>query len=220
VSTSGGSTLNAVLYLVMLTCSIRVGSLLLGKDLGQLLRRPPAMAAVLWLIVAIPSLSQIAFPGLLRALQRDPDMIRRDGEWWRIITSAVVQDGGIAGTAFNLAVLAVIGVLAIRAWGARRAMTICLLVLLAFNLAATFVWPSAGAGNSAATFGLATSMIGLALIVRRQPAILLLAGLTTADGIALLALADAHGEVVVGGLLVGLFFGRLWAPNAIVVKPA
>ncbi|MDQ1682213.1 MAG: hypothetical protein QOH99_754 [Frankiaceae bacterium] len=70
-----------------------------------------------------------------------------------------------------------------------------------------FAFPETGAGNSAATFGLATSITGLALAIRPQPVPLLLAGVTAIDGLWLLALSDAHGEIVLAGLLAGLGLG-------------
>ena len=159
------------------------------------------MAAIaLWLIVAIPSLLQTPFPGLLRALERDPDQIRQHGQWWRLVTSAVVQDGGIAGTVWNLVILAVVGVVAIRAWGALRGLIIFAVGVVGFNLATTFAWPSVGAGNSAATFTLAASVTGLALVQVRDRVALLLAALTAGCGIFLLALLDAHGSAMLGGL--------------------
>jgi membrane associated rhomboid family serine protease len=215
MSTSGGGELNALLYLVMLACSVRAGRELLRDDAGHPLRMPTLGAAVLWLTVAVPSLLQIPFGGLLQDLQRDPELIRHDGQLWRLVTSGVVQDGGIAGTVFNLAVLAVIGVLANRVWGTPRAASIFLVALVAFNLAATFASPEVGAGNSGATFALGTSMIGLALAVRRERVVMLLAGLTMLGGIALLALRDAHGEVVVAGLLIGLGLGIVSPPREI-----
>jgi membrane associated rhomboid family serine protease len=213
MSTSGGGTVNALLYLVMLACSVRAARVLLDQDLGQSLRRSLPMAAAGWLIVAIPSLLQNVIPGLLHRLRREPHLIRHDGQWWRLVTSGVVQDGGLAGTVFNLAILAVIAAIAVRIWGARRAASIFLGALVAFNLAATFVFPATGAGNSAATFGLATSITGLALASRATPILMLLAGITAVDGVWLLTLSDAHGEIVLAGLLTGLGLGLAWAPN-------
>jgi membrane associated rhomboid family serine protease len=214
LSTSGGGSLNAALYLVMLACSVRAGRELIRADVGHPLRRPALGAAGLWLAVAVPSLAQVLFGELLRRLQRDPELIRH-GQWWRLVTSGVVQDGGIPGTVFNLAVLAVIAVLAVRVWGTVRAASLFLVGLVAFNLAATFASPAVGAGNSAATFALATSMIGLALVVHRQRVAILLAGLTLIDAIALLALGDAHGEVVAGGLVIGLGLGLASPPGGV-----
>lgn len=203
MSTSGTGTANAVLYAIMLVCAIQAGSLVLRKHLGQLLRHPPVPAVALWLAVAIPSVLQVPFPGLLHWLARDPELISGHGQWWRLFTSVLVQDGGIAGTIFNLVALAVIAVLAVQAWGGTRALLIFAVAAVAFNLAATFAWPSAGAGNSGATFALATSVTVLAVMVRPGREAALLAALTAGCGIALLALQDAHGEAVLGGLVIG-----------------
>jgi membrane associated rhomboid family serine protease len=207
MSTSGGGSLNALLYLIMLACSIRAARVLLDEDVGRSLRRSLPAVAAGWALVAIPSLLQNVVPALLDDLRRDPRLIGDHGQWWRLVTSGVVQDGGLAGTIFNLAILALIAPIAVRAWGAARAAAIFLCVLVAFNLSATFAWPETGAGNSAATFGLATSITGLALVGRPRPVVMVLAAATALDGICLLALADAHGEAVLAGLLIGLGLG-------------
>ena len=170
MSSSGGGTLNAVLYVVVLACTVRAGAVLLGGDMALLVRRPPVAAIALWLIVAVPSLVQLPVPALLRALKRDPGQIRQHGQLWRLISSAVVQDGGIAGTAFNLVILAVVAVVAIgsgRGPGAGH-----LAVGAVVDLVTTFAWPSAGAGNSGATFTLAASVTGLALVRLRERIVL------------------------------------------------
>jgi membrane associated rhomboid family serine protease len=215
VSSSGGGTVNAVLYVIMLACAVRAAVALLGGDLARVLRRPPAAAVALWLVVAIPSLLQFAFPGLLRALERDPYQIRQHGQWWRLVTSAVVQDGGVAGTVFNLVILAVVGVVAIRAWGSVRGLIIFAIGVAGFDLATTFAWPSVGAGNSAATFTLAASVTGLAVVKVRDRAAVVLGAVTAGCGIFLLALADAHGSAVVGGLVIGVLVGAVSPPGTI-----
>jgi hypothetical protein len=73
MSSSGSGTLNAVLYVIMLACAVRAGAVLLGGDITRRRQLPPVAAVALWLIVAIPSLLQFAFPGLLHALERDAD---------------------------------------------------------------------------------------------------------------------------------------------------
>jgi Rhomboid family len=215
--TSGGGAIEAVLYALMLMCAVWAAlalALLAAGGPAHLTRRLPAAALGLWLAVAVPSLLQLAFPELLQWLERQPAMIRQ-GQVWRLVTSAVVQDGGIAGMVFNLAALAVIAVVAVRLWGAGRALAIFVAGLLAFNLLATYVSPSTGAGNSGATFTLATSVTGLAAVVLRRPLVAGLAALTAADGAMLLALRDAHGVVVVGGLLLGALVGALSPPTAL-----
>jgi hypothetical protein len=116
MSTAGGGSINALLYVVMLACSVRAGYELLADGVRQT-RMPSLGAVLLWLAVAVPSLLQIPFDAVLSQLQRDPERIRHHGQWWRIGTSGVVQDGGVAGTVFNLAVLAVVGAVAFRVWG-------------------------------------------------------------------------------------------------------
>jgi len=213
MSTSGGGTVNAVLYVIVLACSVRAAAALLGGDLARLLRRPPVAAVALWLVVAIPSLLQFAFPSLLRALERDPDQIRQHGQWWRLFTSAVVQDGGVAGTVWNLVILAVVAVVAIRAWGSARGLIIFAVGVVGFNLATTYAWPSVGAGNSAATFTLAASVTGLAVVKARDRVTVLLAAVTAACAIVLLVLLDAHGIAMLGGLVIGVLAGAISPPG-------
>jgi hypothetical protein len=214
MSSSGGGTVNAVLYVIVLACAVRSGAVLLGRDLARVLRRPPVAAVALWLIVAVPSLLQLAVPGLLRALERDPDQIRQHGQWWRLVTSVVVQDGGVAGTVFNLVILAIVAVVAIGAWGSARGLIIFAVGAVGFDLATTFAWPSVGAGNSAATFTLAASVTGLAAVKVREPAVVLLAAVTAGCGIFLLALGDAHGSAVAGGLVIGALTAAISPPGS------
>ncbi len=215
MSSSGGGTVNAVLYVIMLACAVRAGAALLGGDIARVLRRLPVAAVALWLIVALPSLLQFAFPGLLHALERDPDQIRQHGQWWRLFTSAVVQDGGIAGTLFNLTILTIVGVVAILAWGSVRGLIIFAVGVVGFNLATTFAWPSVGAGNSAATLTLAASVTGLAVVKMRERVVVVLGALTAGCGIFLLALRDAHGSAVIGGLVIGVLVGAISPPGII-----
>jgi membrane associated rhomboid family serine protease len=122
--------------------------------------KPIATSAV-FVVTAIPSVLQFFVTGLEPALMRDPAAIR-SGEWWRLATSLVVQDGGVFGTLFNLAFLAVLGYLAERSLGPGR-----WLVLYAagavFGQAAGMLFADPGAGNSIALCGLAA---GLAVACR------------------------------------------------------
>jgi Rhomboid family len=208
-----------VLYVIILGLAVRAGAVLLGGDIARVLRHPPVAAVALWLTVAIPSLLQFSFPGLLHALERDPDQIRQHGQWWRLVTSAVVQDGGIAGTVFNLVILAIAGVVAIRAWGSLRGLIIFAVGVVGFDLATTFAWPSVGAGNSAATFTLAASVTGLAVVKVRERVVVVLGAVTAACGTFLLLLRDAHGSAVVGGLVIGVLVGTI-SPPGIISTPA
>lgn len=201
MSTSGQGVVNAILYVPVLAVGIGAGLRLADRSFVEIARRPNLRALLLWLIVAVPSIAQIWFPGLLAALRRDPGLIRR-GQVWRLVTSAVVQDGGVYGTLFNLIVLAAVAMVAVRVWGGLLTFLVLLLGQLIFDLITTFAYPSVGAGNSAATVALATSMAGLALFRRARGAVIMIIVIIAA-ALVLLWLRDAHGFPILAGPFLG-----------------
>jgi membrane associated rhomboid family serine protease len=158
----------------------------------------------LLLLVGIPSLAQLAAPEVYTWLHRDSDLIMQHGQWWRPYTSFMVQDGGLAGTAFNLATLAIVGTVAERVWGRAMMLGIFFGCLLLFSIDTFLVAQPPGGGNSASTFRLATSMAGLALVARPALRSRLLACGIIAIAVALLVLGDPHGEPLITGMAVGL----------------
>lgn len=202
---TSGSGPSALLYVVLLAATASAARSVLG-DLGRRLRRPPRAAVGLWLAVAVPSVVGLAVPAVYRALFRAPALVG-DGQWWRLLTSAVVQDGGVAGAVFNLVALALVATFAVALRGAVRAVGLFVLGALAFDLAAVFLAPSPGAGNSGATFFLAASTVALVAARRRSGRALVAGTLVLALGVTLLLLRDAHGEAVVAGLVVGPLIG-------------
>ncbi|MFG6195800.1 rhomboid family intramembrane serine protease [Nonomuraea sp. JJY05] len=113
----------------------------------------PYTTAVVFVITAVPSLLQFAIPGLEPALMRDPAAIS-GGEWWRLGTALVVQDGGLLGTLFNLVCLAGLGYFAERAFGPARWLALYAAGAVAGE-AAGYLLNDPGAGNSIAVCGLA-----------------------------------------------------------------
>jgi hypothetical protein len=216
MSTSGGGTVNAVLYVVMLGLTFQLGKILIdGAPDRQWPRSRLIGAGIgLWLLVAVPSVLQGVFPGLLTALRRDPDLIRHHAQYWRLLTSVVVQDGGLPGTIWNLAILAVTVAVAVQVWGPVRTPVVFLLAHLVFNTLAAFLSSDLGAGNSGATFGLACSLVGVALLRHREPAALLRALAVIGISIALLAIGDAHGIAMLGGVLIGLLAAGVTGPGS------
>lgn len=213
MSTSGGTWVNALLFAASIILAVQVGAALLGG------RRPTvtATAVGLWLLVAVPSVLQFPFPVLLTSLRRDPNLIRHQGQIWRVLTSVVVQDGGVPGTVFNLVILAVVAGFAVAVWGPVLAPICFLLAHLVFNTAAVFLSPDVGAGNSGATLGLGASMAALAVLSRSETALRWRALGVLGVGIALAAIGDAHGIAVLGGLIIGALMasatgraGNLW----------
>ena len=129
------------------------------------LARPPVLTAVLTAVTAVVSVAGLISPGVLEALERTP--AARHGEAWRWVTSLVVQDGGVVGTAANLLFLAVLGAAAEQVVGR---VTMVLLYLAAGStgqLAGVF-WQPVGAGNSVAVCGLA-GLVAWSLRDRRTP---------------------------------------------------
>ncbi|MFF5212382.1 rhomboid family intramembrane serine protease [Streptosporangium sp. NPDC000396] len=119
--------------------------------------RTPVVTAVVFVITAVPSILQFAFPTLETALRRDPSAIAA-GEWWRLFTSLVVQGGGIVGTVFNLATLAVFGYLAERALGPWRWLALYGAGAMCGQIAGT-LWGVVDAGNSIGVCGLAGGLM-------------------------------------------------------------
>jgi hypothetical protein len=113
----------------------------------------------------------------------------------------------VAGTAFNLVVLAIVAPLGVRVWGVGRAVAILVIVQLVFAIAATALVPVPGAGNSAATFGLAASIPGLAVVGSREPPVLARAGGAALVAIACLVIGDGHGIAMGTGFLLGMAMG-------------
>ncbi|GAB3989368.1 hypothetical protein GCM10029978_114290 [Actinoallomurus acanthiterrae] len=116
------------------------------------LHRRPVLTAVIFAVTAVVNLAQLAVPRLLTELHRTPAEVH--GQWWRALSSLFVQDGGIVGTASNLAFLAVIGAVAEQVLSRPR----WLLQYFGVGIAAEFIgyaWDPVGGGNSIAVCGLA-----------------------------------------------------------------
>jgi membrane associated rhomboid family serine protease len=144
-------------------------------------------------------------PWLLDQLERNWTLIGR-GQIWRLLTSLVVQDGGLAGAIVNLIALAAIGVAAEQVWGAKRWAAIALAAGLGAQFWGIIVQP-VGAGNSVAVFGLAASMAVLAVL--RGVGIQRVVGLVSLVGAAvLLVIGDVHGGAATIGAVLGLVFAR------------
>jgi membrane associated rhomboid family serine protease len=191
-----GDAVLATLYAVVLAGGWAAGELLRPPP-----RRPWATVAAL-VVVGVPSLVQLTVAhGLLGDLQRVSGELG-DGQVWRLVTSLVVQDGGWAGTLFNLAELAVVGAVAERVWGPARWCAIWLVAGIGAQFWGMLVQP-VGGGNSVATFGLAASLAVRALRVGDRRARLCAAGCLAA-GLVLLVGRDVHGGAVVLGAAVGL----------------
>lgn len=201
MDTSGGSVVNAIAYVFVIVVPARAAIAIV--PVPRALWRPQPAAVALWLTVAIPSVIGLVWSPLTEALRRDPERIR-DGQIWRLLTSAVVQDGGVLGTGSNLVYLAVAAVLAVALWGPVRAVLLFVVGAVAFNIVFTYGWQAVGAGNSAATFFLAASTVGLLAVRAWGRTAAIGAAIEAVIGAILLVLDDGHAIAVLGGLVVGL----------------
>jgi len=165
--------------------------------------RPTVWGLLLWLAVAIPSGIQFVQPGLLGAWMRNGRILQQ-GQWWRIVTGNLVQDGGATGTISNLAVMAVTVLIVARAIRGRVAVPLFCLGGVGSML---LQLSHPGAGNSMATLALlaATVVIVTIDLGRPMPTIVGLVILTGSAAV-LTALADQHGPALLLGLVLGVGF--------------
>lgn len=174
---------------------------------------PPAAAVVLWGVVAVASVTRLVVPSVVELFRREPVRTRDGGEWWRVLTAGLVEDGGVAVTLANLVLLAVVAVAAVRVWGWYRAVALFVAGQLLWGLFTTFVSPSVGAGTSGATLALAASLAGLWPVVGARRPLLLVSATIFVLGALLLALDDAHGVAVLIGMLLGAVLGTVLPPG-------
>ena len=195
------ASLLAALYAVVLATAFAAGIRSL-PTLQQ--RRWPWATTVGLLIIGLPTLAQFTVaPSLLQGLERNWTLIGQ-GQVWRLLTSLVVQDGGIAGAIFNLVALAMIGFAAEKAWGAKRWIVIAVTGALGAQLWGKVVQPIGG-GNSVMVFSLAASIAVLAVL--RGAGVQRILGLISLVGAAvLLIIGDIHGAAAAIGAVLGAVF--------------
>jgi membrane associated rhomboid family serine protease len=206
VDTTGESTLSIVLDLVVLVTGLQAAARLRPVN-----RRFPIVALVSTLVIGIPSLLQFAFPSIGMALSRRP-ALELDGQWWRVLTAIVAQDGGLVGAIFNLLVVAVVVTLGERAWGRWRTVVLFVGPSIVLNLLAV-VWNAPGGGSSFASDALLLSMCSLGVLTLRRPLIFVCAAVAGTSGVVLVAANDAHGVAMLLGAALGLGFGLLRRPH-------
>jgi hypothetical protein len=205
VDTSGDGLPNVIAYLVALALFAQVGIRLVR--VSDRPRRFPVFAVIATVLVGVPSLLQYVWPVITTALERNPELTLAHGQWWRVLTALLAQDGGLAGAIFNLVVVAGVTLLGEWIWGPRLALLLFLVPSIVLNLLAIAFWNASGGGSSFASDGLMMSMCGLALVTLPDVLPKILAGITVLIGIALVAfLNDAHGVAILLGAALGVGF--------------
>ncbi|MFD6857427.1 rhomboid family intramembrane serine protease [Rhodococcus sp. NPDC060090] len=212
MGTSGDDPRSWVLYVVVVALTALMAAPRRGRDAQSWWWPPPVAAIVLWVLIAVPSVIRLILPLLLDVLRRDP-VRTRDGEWWRVFTSALTQDGGVAGTVGNLVMLAIVAIAVVRIWGWERAVALFVVGQLLWALFTSFVAPSVGAGVSGATFVMAASLAGLWPVAGARRTLLVASAGTFVAGVLLVLLDDAHGVAVLIGMLLGAVLGIVLPPS-------
>ena len=200
-----GSILNEVLLGTGLSSAVVAGVIATRVGGERVFRSTPVMTLACVAVIATFSFAQLTIaPGLLPLLMRDGSRVVA-GEPWRLATSLLVQDGGWAGTAFNLVGLLAIGTVAEWMLGRLRWATIAAISVAAAQTFA-LAWQPTGAGNSILNFALAGAVCAACLTMRPSRQALVPAIVALACVVFLLATRDIHGVAGTTGALVGLTF--------------
>ncbi len=163
----------------------------------------PVLTAAAVAFVAVGLAAQVAWPPWLVHLERTRDAVLA-GEWWRLGTSLVAQDGGVGGGLSNLAALAAVGAVAERLLGRRRWALAAAAGVIA-GQAAGMVMDASGAGNSIAVIALAASVaVDLLWTGSDMAAATAVSTVALFSGAGLVALHDLHGYAALAGAAAGL----------------
>jgi membrane associated rhomboid family serine protease len=209
-------TFLAILYAIGLYGAFMAGMIHLRRQAAAtasstgsnaILRRPPWLTLILIAAIGIPTALQFVFPSMLPLLRRDTAAFFA-GDWWRIITSVFVQDGGVSGSIFNLLSLLLVGAVAEQVWG-RGSVLILFFGGGLIGEVAGLAWQPVGAGNSVANFSLAGGMAVACLMQRSSKSVQLAALLTLVAAGVLVALKDIHGPATFAGAFLALLLSRL-----------
>lgn len=167
---------------------------------ARLLRPWPFSTTGALVVIGTVSTVQLTWvPSLQTRLDRDRAAVA-SGQVWRLVTTLTVQDGGVAGTVFNLVALALIGVVAECLLGHGRWWLGFAVPALTAELVA-LSWQPVGAGNSVGVAGLCGAVVGVAV---RRSAASVPAVLWVVAVVVLVLDRDIHGAASVAGLVVGL----------------
>jgi rhomboid protease GluP len=201
-------TLNSGLLLVALLAALLAARLQFPPGRG----RVPLLTLGVLVLLALALAAQIAVPGLLTLFERDGNAIAR-GDYYRLSTALWFQDGGLAGGAFNLTMLLVVGASAERLWNRWAWLLLYFGVGWSIECLALW-WQPVGAGNSIAVCGLAGGLLAPSLIRPRLYGLWVIQAIGLGAAVALAWQHDIHGAAILLGAAAGLLLARQsWAGN-------
>jgi rhomboid protease GluP len=200
--------MTTVLLVVALWTPWLVGALIL-TDSGRLGGRQavanqpfPVLTAVAVALVAAGLVVQLSWSPWLADLERNRHAVAA-GQWWRLGTSLVAQDGGGPGGLSNLLALAFVGTVAEWTLGRPRWLLAVVAGVIAGQVAG-LVLDVNGAGNSIAVVALGAALSVDALLMRGDRLDRVLAAVALLASLLLVAQRDIHGFAALGGVVVGL----------------
>ncbi|MFI6600194.1 hypothetical protein ACIBHX_28455 [Nonomuraea sp. NPDC050536] len=197
----------------LMVMMINSGLALVGRDTVR--ERPIPWAAVGLTALAVAGVViQLFWAGAMDALDSDP---AKTG-WWRVVTSVFMQNGGVAGTLWNVVTLAVVAGLAQWFWGGP--LTVVLFAGGIFlpermdallGMGGPSTDPRNFAGSSGATYFLGATLATALLMRTRVPKQRLLAVAVPVLGLVMwFAQSNGHGLVAVYGFVAGLPAWGAW----------
>jgi hypothetical protein len=205
VDTSGDSTTSVVVALVVLGAFLAAAPRMVRLS-GRPIRLP-VLAIVLVPVIGVPSIAQyLGLPAIGDALRREPARTLHHGEWWRVLTALLAQDGGLIAAIFGLVVVAVAVTFSSWIQGSWLTLAIFLFCSIVLNLLA-IGWGAVGGGTSFASDGTMLSVLALGLVQARNRIVMVAAILAIAGGILLVVVADAHGVAILLGAAIGAVHG-------------
>jgi rhomboid protease GluP len=119
--------------------------------------RLPIVTIVVLTIIVITNGLQFLVPGFLDALRRDPQALAA-GQWWRMVSPLLVNDGGLLGCMYVAIGILLVGVLVEQLFGWWRWLVLFFAAGLVGELMG-YAWDPHGAGASIALFGLAAGLL-------------------------------------------------------------
>ncbi len=180
---------------------------------------PPGMTLVLAAVTAVISILGNLNPDILAALGRDRDALL-SGQWWRLVTPLFVQDGGWAGTVFNLVALLIVGAIAETLYGRGVLVGVYFAAGVVSEIAGYTILQHQGfAGNSVADLGLAALCL-VTYLVGLRPLPRVLGGIGLLAGAALIVTANLHGVGFAVGAVAGLVLALPSRGRQLVALPA
>lgn len=226
---------SAVVTAVLMLLTLRAAATLVDPRSAVAARTVPWAAVVLVGLAVTGLVVQAVWSGAMATLDDDP---ARSG-WWRPLTAVFLQNGGVAGTTWNLVTLALVAAAAGLWWGDVLTVVLfaagtllpglvdgavgTLLEALPGSSGADVVATSAAdprnfVGSSGATYFLAATLAAAVFLHGSAPVReRLVAGFVPVLGaVAFVVVDDAHGLVTAEGFVVGLVVTAVvavWPPT-------